>query len=125
MSHKYAKTWSKIGWTAVALVALSVSLAVIDPVMGIFVMYVAIVVGGLSGIGRTATIWFGVATIIASLLFGMIGTHYTTSTGFNAPQLTFVWSAISIFALPILVSAILLLIGGLRRRSVVNPNIDI
>ena len=114
-----------IGWIAAMLVVISIFFAVIDPVVGVFVMYAAVVVGGVSGIGANATVRFGVAMIVASLLFGLFGTHYTTSTGLRPPQLALIWSAISIFAFPILLSAILLVLGVIRRRYAKGSDLDI
>jgi hypothetical protein len=125
MSQASAKVLNLTGWIAAALILVSIFFTMIDPVMGVFAMYAAIVVGGLSGFGMNATVKFGVVTIVVSLLFGLIGTHYTTSTGFRPPQLRLIWSAISIFAWPILVSAILLSYGVIRRRHVDGLDIDI
>jgi len=116
MSSVPAKIWNAIGWVATTLVVISIPYSLADPVMGIFFLYVAIVVGGLSGIGVKATTRFGIATIAASLLLGMLGTHYTSSTGLRPPELALVWTAFMIFALPILLSAALLLLGVMRRR---------
>ena len=110
------KIWTTIGWIAIALVVIAVPYALIDGVMGIFVLYIAVVVGGLSGVGLKSTAKFGIATILASLLLALIGTHYTTSAGFRSPQVALVLNAFSIFALPILISATLLLLGVTRRR---------
>ena len=111
------KIWTTIGWIAATLVVISVPYALIDGVMGIFILYAAIVIGGLSGVGLNSTAKFGIATIFASLLLALVGTHYTTSTGFRLPQFTLVLNAVSIFALPILISAALLFLGVARRRS--------
>lgn len=111
------KIWNAIGWVATALVVISIPYSLADPVMGIFFLYVAIVVGGLSGIGVNATTIFGIGTIAASLLLGLLGTHYTTSTGFRPPELALAWTAITIFALPVMFSAALLLLGVMRRRQ--------
>jgi hypothetical protein len=116
MSQVSTKIWNTIGWIATALVVVSIPFALIDPVMGIFILYAAIVVGGLSGIGVNAKAKFGIATIVASLLLGLIGTHYTSSTGLRPLELTLVWTAFAIFMIPILVSAALLLLGLVRRR---------
>jgi hypothetical protein len=125
MSQAPAKAWDFTGWVAAALIVVAISFTMIDPVMGVFAMYAAIVVGGLSGFGINATVKFGVVTIVVSLLFGLIGTHYTTSTGFLPPQLKLIWSAISIFAWPILVSAILLSCGVIRRRHADGLGVDV
>lgn len=116
MSQAPANIWNFIGWIAAALIVVSIFLAMIDPVMAVFVMYAAILVSGLSGVGIKATAKFGIVTIVMSLLFGLTGTHYTVSIGFLPLQLKLVWSAILIFALPIVVSAILLSVGLMRRR---------
>jgi hypothetical protein len=125
MSQTPAKIWNLIGWIVVALIVVSIFFAMTDPVMGVFAMYAAIAVGGLSGVGMNATVKFGVVTIVVSLLFGLIGTHYTTSTGIRPPQLKLIWSAVSIFALPILVSATLLSYGVIRRRHADGLDVNI
>ena len=124
MSPVSTKIWNAIGWSAIALVVIAILYTLADPVMGIAVLYVAIVVGGLSGIGVGATTRFGVATIAASLLLGLFGTHYASSTGLRPPELASVLAAFEIFGLPILVSAALLLIGVARRRYSDNPVLD-
>ena len=110
------KIWTTIGWIATTLVVIAVPYALIDGVMGIFILNVAIVVGGISGVGLNATAKFGIATILATRLLALIGTHYSTLTGFRSPQIALVLNAILIFALPILISATLLFLGVIRRR---------
>ena len=117
MDKTSAQTWNVIGWTAVALVFVSVLFAMLDPVMGIFVLWAAILVGGFSGIGGNATARFGIATIIAGLALGLIGTHYSTSTGLQPPELRRVLGAFTVVGLPILVSAAMLLRGKKTRRQ--------
>ena len=116
MSPVPIKIWNAIGWVAITLVVISIPYSLADPVMGAFFLYVAIVVGGLSGTGVKATTRFGIATIGASLLLGLLGAHYTSSAGLRPPELALVWTAFMVFALPILLSATLLLLGVMRRR---------
>ena len=117
MDKTPAQTWNLIGWTAVALVLVSVLLSMVDPVIGIFVLWAAILVGGFSGIGGNATARFGIATIIAGLVLSLVGTHYSPPTGLHPLELRRALGAFTVVGLPTLVSAALLLHGMRRRRQ--------
>ena len=108
--------WRAIGWLSIALVVASVALAFIDGVLGAFGLYAAMIVGGVSGLGRHSTAGFGISVLVLSLLLGVIATHYTSSDGFLRPELERVWMAVSILGIPALISAALLSIGKWRRR---------
>lgn len=116
MSPVPTKIWNAFGWVAATLVGISIPYSLADPVLGMFFLYVAIVIGGLSGIGVKATPRYGIATIAASLLLGLLGTHYTSSTGLRSPELALVWTAFIVLALPVIFSVALLLLGVTRRR---------
>jgi hypothetical protein len=109
--------WNAIGWLSVALVGASIAMAFVDGVLGAFGLYAAMIVGGISGLGRHSRAGFGVATILASLFLGVIATHYTSSEGFLRLELERVWNAVSILGIPALISAALLSIGAWRRRD--------
>ena len=109
--------WRTLGWTAVLLVAVAALSALADPVLGVFVLYAAIIVGGLSGVGINASPGFGIATLISGLAIGLAGTHYTSSTGLRPPHPALILNAFTIFAWPVTASLALLLLGILKRRA--------
>lgn len=110
------KIWNAFGWTSVGFVVLSVPLSLIDGVLTGLALYAAIILGGISSIGLQSTAKFGIATIAVSLLIGIIAAHYTSSTGFRSPELALIWAGMTIFAVPILASVVLMITGLLRRR---------
>jgi MFS superfamily sulfate permease-like transporter len=120
MTQTSGKVWATLGWISVFLVAASIPYAIIDGVMGIFILYAAIIVGGLSGFGVGSTAKFGVAVIVFSLLIANVGTHYATSTGLRPIQFELVFNAVLLFAMPILIALVFLVVGIIRRRTIVD-----
>lgn len=116
MSQVSTTAWSTFGWIATTLVVFSIPLGLADPVLGVFVLYAAIIIGGFSGIGRNATAKFGITTILASLLLTLLATHYSSSTGFYLPQFRLILNAFVVLWLPLLISAALLFLGATKRR---------
>ena len=81
-----ARFWNAVGWVGLLLTAWSFILATIDGVMAIFVIPIAMLVGGVSGLGATSTARFGIATIVlcTALVFAM--TNYRISAGLIVPS---------------------------------------
>ena len=117
MTQVSAKIWAALGWISVLLVAASIPFAMVDGVIGAFALYAAIIVGGLSGVGISSTAKFGVTAIVLSLLIANVMTHYTASTGLQSLQFDLVFSALALFALPILFATAFLVVGVIRRRN--------
>jgi hypothetical protein len=104
-----------IGWTSIALVVISVLAAFADPVPGIFVLFLAIILGGMSGVGVDASPRFGIFTIILALLLAVIGTH-SSYTEIQPLELRLVWTAVQLVGVPVVVSVALLVLGIFSRR---------
>lgn len=108
--------WATIGWISLGLSAWSFVLATIDGVMAYFAIVIAVIVGGFSSIGITATANFAVLTGVlgAVLVFWM--THYVAFTGFQLPDGSSMATVISLISIPILVS-VGMMFWGIRRRK--------
>ena len=83
----------------------------------VFLLVVAIVLGGLSGVGMRSTTKFGVTTIVLSVLIVYVVTHYAASTGLQSFQLGRMLSLLTFLALPIVIAAACLIVGVIRRRN--------
>ena len=106
------------GWLSLLLVAISFILATIDGVVAMFMVPLAMLVGGASGLGAKATAWYGLFAVLsgAALVFGM--THYVVSTGFEAPSLASLTDAFAFIAVPLTLSVGMLIWGvNVRRRN--------
>ena len=114
------KVWISIGWVSLLLTAWSFVLATVDGVMALFMFPVAMLVGGISGLGATSTARFGIATIFlcTALVFGM--THYVASAGFQTPNGSTASQAIALIAIPLAVSSGMLIWGANARRKKEN-----
>ncbi len=109
--------WKAIGWTGVALSALAILYAFADPVLAIFISFVAIPIGGLSGVGIHSTSKFGVTCILLCLLLVNVMSHYGVSTGFRVPSVSSVRDASVILLIPLTVSLGLMALGVVRRAK--------
>lgn len=83
----------------------------------VFLLVVAIVLGGLSGVGMGSTLKFGVTTIVLSFLVVYVATHNVDSTGLQSFQLGHMLSLLKFLALPIVIAAACLIVGVIRRRN--------
>ena len=83
----------------------------------VFLLFVAIILGGLSGVGLKSTTKFGVTAIVLSFLIVYIVTHYAASTGLQSFQLERMFSLLTFLALPIVIAAACLIVGAVRRRN--------
>lgn len=116
MNPMPAKFWKLVGWLGVSLVVIAIPYAMVDGVMGVFVLYAAMIVGGISGIGVKARATFGIAIILLSIVITSAITHYTATTGMRAPDFSLIKLALAVLALPMIVSVALLALGEIHRR---------
>ena len=116
-THISAKLWATLGWISILLVASSIPFGMIGGVFLVFLLFVAIILGGLSGVGLKSTTKFGVTTIVLSFLIVYIVTHYAASTGLQSFQLKRMFSLLTFLALPIVIAAARLIVGVVRRRN--------
>jgi hypothetical protein len=82
----------------------------------VLLLLVAIVLGGLSGIGTNSTSKFGITTIVLSVLIVYWATHYVASSGLQPPQFERMSSLLTFLGVPIAIAAICLITGAVRRR---------
>ena len=116
-----ARFWKAIGWIGLLLTAWSFVLATIDGVMAIFMFPIAMLVGGISGLGATSTARFGLATIVlcTALVFGM--THYVVSIGFKVPTVFTLNETLAFVGIPLTVSGGMLIWGmNVRRKKAIG-----
>jgi len=112
--------WTIIGWIGVALAILAICVAVIDGVPAVFLLYAALLVGGVSGVGVNSTARYGlvILAISALLVLGMTGiTRDSQGSGVVAPSLASLLGLFAIVGIPLAVSAGLLAWGTVRRSS--------
>lgn len=99
------------------LVALCVvPAAFLEPVLGGFVAYIAIFLGGVSGAGRTHGPRFAFVTLAVALAGVISLGTYSLSAGFRVPTVTSLTESIIIVAPVVLLWLGLVLIGYFRRR---------
>jgi hypothetical protein len=112
-----AAFWTTIGWISLLLLAYALVLTTIDGVMAYFAISLAMIVGGVSSIGESATIKYAVSTaaVGAASVFGM--THYIVSTGFQLPSLESFKTLFTMTCIPLAVSGAMLLLGIHRRKK--------
>ncbi len=117
--HNYisAKRWASLGWISILLVALSAPFGMVGGVFLVVLLFAAIILGGVSGVGMMSTTKFGVTTLTLSFLIVYVVTHYVTSTGFQSFQLERVLGVLTYLALPIVIAATCLIAGAVRRRN--------
>jgi len=108
--------WTKVGRVAVSIAAVSVAAAMIDGVMAMLMILVAMLVGGISGVGVNATARFGTITLIVGVSLAVVMTHYVVSTGLMAPTATTLIQTFKLIAIPLSMSAGLLIWGLIKRK---------
>lgn len=113
----HAKFWTSTGWIGVSLALLSLAAATIDGVMAMFLLPVAMLVGGISGFGVNATPRFGIATLILCTVIVVVSTHYVVTTGLMRPTASSLTGSFELIAIPLTVSAGLLTWGVVKRNS--------
>ena len=112
--------WTTIGWVGVALAILAIGVAAIDGVPAVFLLYAALLVGGVSGVGVNSTARYGlvILAISALLVLGMTGiTRDSPGSGVVAPSLASLLGLFAIVGIPLAVSGGLLAWGTVRRSS--------
>ena len=118
MKELPAALWIVTGWLSLLLVAISFIFATIDGVIAMFLVPFAMLVGGASGLGTSATARYGLLAVLSgtALVFGM--THYVVSTGFEVPSLASLINAFAFIAVPLTLSVGMLIWGvNVRRRN--------
>ena len=109
--------WATLGWISLGLSAWSFVLATIDGVMAYFVIVIAIITGGFSSIGITATAKFAILTAALGTVLVFWMTHHVASTGFQLPDGSSIATVFSLISIPILVSAGMMVWGIHRRKT--------
>lgn len=107
--------WTSIGWVGVALAILAIFIAAVDGVPAVFLLYAAMIVGGVSGIGIHSIARYGLVILAISTLLVLGMRHYVTTTGFIPPSLDSLRQVLAIIAIPLAISAGLLAWGAARR----------
>lgn len=120
MSQISAKFWTATGCISLLLSAWSVFLATIDGVMAYFVIFIAMIVGGFSSIGETATTKYAVATALVGVVLVFWMSHYVVSTGVRLPSVDSLTTAFAMISIPLLVSGGMLILGIGRRRKLLK-----
>lgn len=99
------------------LVALCiVPAAFLDPVIGGFVAYTAILLGGVAGLGRKRGPSFAFLTLAVAILGVLILGTYSRNTGFRVPTVTSLTESLVVVAPAVVVWLGLVLVGDFRRR---------
>ena len=123
MKPIHARFWTIAGYSGVAIAALAVAVAMIDPVPAAFLLAGAVSVGGISGLGLYSTAKFGVTTLVVCtvVMLGMM--HYIESQGLVAPTLMLLRHTFELIAIPLTISGGLLILGVIRRRRRPDPQV--
>ncbi|MEQ8835520.1 MAG: hypothetical protein RID07_01805 [Lacipirellulaceae bacterium] len=108
--------WATIGWISLGLSACSFVLATIGGVMAYFVIVIAIIIGGFSSIGLTASAKFAVSTVVLGTVLVFWMTHHNASTGFQLPDGNSMATMFSSTSIPILV-CVAMMIWGIHQRK--------
>ena len=114
--------WATIGWISLGLSAWSFVLATVDGVMAYFVVVIAIIIGGFSSIGVTASARFAVSTVVLGTVLIFWMTHHVASTGFQLPDGNSMATMSSSISIPILVFVAMMIWGIHRRKTFPRPS---
>ena len=118
MKELPAAVWLLAGWLSLLLVAISLIFATIDGVVAMFLIPIAMLVGGVSGLGTKATARYGLLAVLLGAALVFLMTHYVVSTGFEAPSSASLADAFAFIAIPLTLSIGMLIWGvNLRRRN--------
>lgn len=113
-----AAVWVVTGWLSLLLIAISFIFLAIDGVVAMFLVSLAMLVGGVSGLGAKATAQYGLLAVLTGAALVFVMTHYVVSTGFQTPSLLSLTDAFAFVAVPLTVSLGMLIWGvNVRRRG--------
>lgn len=104
------------GVAAMLLVVLAVPASLGDPVALGFLLWGAILLGGLSSVSVHGHARWAAASMLLSVLVAAVASHYSRSTGFMAPTAASLAGLIVVIAIPLLPALMLVAVGWFRRR---------
>jgi hypothetical protein len=104
------------GVVAVLLALLALPAALVDPVAIGFLLWAAILLGGLSSVSVHGHARWAVASIVLSIIIAAIASHYFPDTGFMAPTVASLAGLIVVIAIPLVPALLLVVVGWFRRR---------
>lgn len=104
------------GIAAVLLALLAVPASLGDPVALGFLLWGAILLGGLSSVSVRGHAWWAAASIALSVLIAAGASHYVPDTGVMEPTAASLAGLIVVVGIPLLPALLLIAFGWLRRR---------
>lgn len=104
-----------VAGTSLVLTLLAVPALFVDPVYTGFLLGLAIVLGGLSSLGRGSILTLSICSILFPVVLVLFFAHYSTGQGFMRPDISSLTSVGLLLAGPLIVAGALFGLGSFLR----------
>lgn len=105
----------RIGAAGIVLALVVAPLNALHPVLSAGAAWLAIILGGIAGLGRGFNLVLGLATIVLALGSVFLVAAYAAGDGFQLPTQSNLSQIIFFYAVPLFAAVVLIIIGRSKR----------